>query len=254
MFSIVIACKNEVHNIARVLEGATAVSDDVVVYDSGSTDGTTELIRKSGARLVEGPWLGYGMTKQTVVTMARHEWVLCLDADEALDNELQAELRALVFKNEQTVYRIPFKNFLGSKHLKWGEWGGDSHVRLFNKKVVNWDDAPVHERLLIPNGVREVKLKGSVLHQTMRDSMEYAHKMVNYALLNADKYFKQGKKATWFKRNFSGSFSFLKHYIMELGFLDGWEGLISARMTSFYTSLKYARLYELEKQKKEDSY
>jgi hypothetical protein len=79
--------------------------------------------------------------------------------------------------------------------------------------------------------------------------VEYGNKMVKYALLNAEKYFRQGKRSPWFKRWFSPFFSFVKHYIFQLGFLDGWEGLLSARMSAFYTFLKYARLHELWKKK-----
>jgi hypothetical protein len=81
----------------------------------------------------------------------------------------------------------------------------------------------------------------------MKDTVEYSQKMVSYALLNAEKYYRQGKNANWVKRYLASPFSFLKHYIFQLGFLDGWEGLLSARMTAFYTFLKYARLHELGK-------
>ena len=89
-----------------------------------------------------------------------------------------------------------------------------------------------------------------MLHRTMNDTAEYSRKMVKYALLNADKYFRLGKKSSWTKRYISPKFSFAKHYIFQAGFLDGWEGLLSARMTAFYTFLKYARLHELWKEKK----
>jgi hypothetical protein len=134
---------------------------------------------------------------------------------------------------------------LGNKHLRWGEWGGDKHIRLFNRQVVKWDEAIIHESLQIPPTATVVQLKGHVLHRTMKDTVEYSQKMVNYALLNAEKYHRQGKRATWLKRFLAPPFSFFKYYIFQLGFLDGWEGLLSARMTAFYTFLKYARLHEL---------
>jgi glycosyltransferase involved in cell wall biosynthesis len=247
--SIVIICKNEKGNIERVLQSIVDVTDDVVVYDSGSTDGTLEVLRQFRVRVEEGPWMGFGKTKGHAVSLAAHDWVLCIDADEALDNELQQNLKTLTFGDRHTVYQISFKNLLGDKHLRWGEWGGDKHIRLFNRQVVSWDDAIIHERLQIPPAAKVVQLKGAVLHRTMKDTVEYSHKMVNYALLNAEKYHRQGKKATWTKRCIAPPFSFLKHYIFQLGFLDGWEGLLSARMTAFYTFLKYARLHELSKGK-----
>ncbi len=250
--SIVIICKNEKGNIERVLQSIVDVADDVVVYDSGSTDGTLDVLRQFEVRVEQGPWMGFGKTKGHAVSLAAHDWVLCIDADEALDEELQQSLKALSFVGNNTVYQLRFKNLLGDKHLRWGEWGGDKHIRLFNRNVVHWNDAIIHESLQIPLGATLVPLKGHVLHRTMKDTVEYSHKMVNYALLNAEKYHRQGKRATWIKRFLAPPFSFLKHYIFQLGFLDGWEGLLSARMTAFYTFLKYARLHELQRKKVEE--
>lgn len=244
-FSVVIICKNEKGNIERVLQSLVEVTDDIVVYDSGSTDGTLEVLQQFPVRVVEGPWMGFGKTKRHAVSMAYRNWVLCLDADEALDAALQQSLKNLHFEGDRIVYRLRFKNLLGEKHLRWGEWGGDRHIRLFNRTVVNWNEAIIHESLQIPPAVTVQLLKGYVLHRTMKDTVEYSNKMVQYALLNAEKYYAQGKKSTRLKRWVAPQFAFAKHYLFQLGFLDGWEGLLSARMTAFYTFLKYARLQEL---------
>ena len=249
-FSIVIVCKNEAGNIERVLKSIVGVSDDILVYDNGSTDNTLQILQQYPVRIHRGEWMGFGKTKQQAVSLAKHDWVLCLDADETIDADLQNNLRKISFSDSNTVYEILFKNFLGEKHLRWGEWGGDKHIRLFNRQKVGWDDAIIHERLLIPSAAKVIRLKGSVLHCTMKDTVEYSNKMVHYALLNAEKYYRQGKRASWTKRYLGSLFSFAKHYIFQLGFLDGWEGLLSARMTAFYTFLKYARLHELWRERK----
>ena len=189
-FSIVIICKNEKGNIERVLQNIVALTDDIVVYDSGSTDGTVEVLQQYGVRVEQGPWLGFGKTKAHAVSQAAYDWVLCLDADEAPDEELQQSLKALTLVDKNTVYRLPFKNLLGTKHLRWGEWGGDKHIRLFHRAVVKWDEAIIHESLQIPPTATVVTLKGHVLHRTMRDTVEYSQKMVSYALLNAEKYYR----------------------------------------------------------------
>ena len=245
--SIVVVCKNEAGVIERLLENVQNISDDVVVYDNGSTDGTIEILKRYHVNLHQGEWLGFGKTKHKAVTLAKNAWILCLDADETLDDGLQSELKNISFNNTATVYDISFKNFLGNKHLKWGEWGGDHHVRLFNRNQVNWNDARVHEELVLPPDVKIKKLKGSILHHTMRDVADYSTKMVQYALLNAEKYFEEGRRSTWIKRRLSPSVNFFIHHILQLGFLDGWEGYVAARMTSFYTFLKYTRLRELWK-------
>ncbi len=244
--SVVIICKNEAGVIGGVLDSVRGISQDIVVYDSGSTDGTLGVLQRYGVQVHQGPWMGYGKTKRHAVGLAKNDWILSIDADEALDALLQEELAGLTLNDTKTVYRIPFKNFLGNKYLRYGEWGGDRHIRLFNRREVNWDEAPVHESLIFPKDVQVKNLRGHVLHTTMKDTMEYSQKMVQYALLNAEKYHQQGKRSTWLKRYISPGFSFLKHYLFQLGFLDGWEGLVSARMTAFYTFLKYTRLYELQ--------
>jgi glycosyltransferase involved in cell wall biosynthesis len=250
--SIVVVCKNEAGVIERLLKNVQTISDDIVVYDNGSSDGTVEITKQYGASVYQGEWLGFGKTKHKAATLAKYDWILSLDADESLDEVLLDELSAISFTSAKTVYDIPFKNFLGNKHLKWGEWGDDHHVRLFNRTQVNWNEARVHEKLVFPPGVQIKKLKGSILHHTMRDMADYSVKMVQYALLNAEKYFAEGRRSTWIKRRISPSVNFFVHYILQLGLLDGWEGYVAARMTAFYTFLKYSRLHELWKNRQQE--
>lgn len=243
--SVVIICNNEKEIIGTTLESLAGLSDDIVVYDSGSTDGTLEIVKRFPVRLYEGHWDGFGKTKNKAIALAKYDWILSLDADEAIDGELKRSLAALELPPDQTVFDISFKTFLGDKELKYGEWGGDHHIRLFNRRQVRWDDEPVHERLLLPGPAITRKIKGFVLHRTMKDLDDYAQKMKQYAMLNAEKYRRQGKKASWFKLRLSPGFSFLHYYILRGGFLDGHSGYICAKMTAYYTFLKYARLREL---------
>jgi glycosyltransferase involved in cell wall biosynthesis len=246
VISIVIACKNEAAIIASTLQSLQGVSDDIVVYDNGSTDGTQQIIKQfTNVRLEEGVFEGFGKTKNKANALTKHDWILSLDADEAIDEELKQSLLVLQPESGKTVYDISFKSFLGDKCIKYGEWGGDHHIRLFNKKIVAWNDAPVHEELVFPTDVEVKKIKGYVLHKTMEDMKDYASKMAGYAMLNAEKYFRQGKKASWFKLRLSPGFTFFHYYILKLGFLDGHEGYVCAKMTAYYTFLKYARLKEL---------
>ncbi len=246
--SVVIICKNESDVIARSLQSLQGLTDDVVVYDNGSTDGTQELVRSFPVRLFEGNWEGFGKTKAKAVALAKYDWILGLDADEAIDEELKQVLLNWVPDNDRTVYSFAYRNFLGERHLRFGEWGRDRHIRLFNRRQVHWDDAPVHENLVMPPGTAVKKLKGHILHRTMRDLQDYRHKMVKYAMLGAQKYFEQGKKASWYKLHLSPGFNFFRHYILEGGFLDGRPGYQSARMTAWYTYLKYAKLKDLWRQ------
>lgn len=245
--SVVIICKNEADVIGKTLQSLEGLCDDIVVYDNGSTDGTQQIVKQNNVKLYEGSFEGFGKTKTKAISLAKHDWILCLDADEAINEELKRSLQQWQPENETTVYEIAFKNFFEGKHLKHGEWGRDYHVRLFNRKKVKWDEAPVHENLVLPGGVSTRRIKGFILHRTLRDVKEYRKKMKRYAMLSAEKYYRQGKKATWFKLYLSPFFTFVNYYILKLGFLDGREGYIIARMTAGYTYMKYSRLRELNR-------
>jgi glycosyltransferase involved in cell wall biosynthesis len=245
--SVVIVCKNEADVISQTLESFRGLTDDIVVYDNGSTDGTQEVIKHSGTRLVEGTWEGFGKTKNKANAMAKYDWILSLDADEAIDEELKNNLQKTDFSDDKKVYELKFKNFLGDKWLRFGEWGNDKHRRLFNRKQVSWNDAAVHESLLLPAGAKISTLPGNVLHKTAANANEYETKMRRYAELNAEKYFQQGKKTGFIKMYFAAGFSFIKNYFFKLGFLDGSEGFACARINASYTFLKHKKLKELNR-------
>ncbi len=247
-FSVVIICKNEADVIGATLQSLQGITDDVIVYDNGSTDDTLRIVQQFPVQLHRGEWEGFGKTKGKAIALAKNDWILSLDADESVDERLKQTLLQWEPENEQTVYEIAFRNFLGDKYLRFGEWGSDHHVRLFNRRTVHWDEAPVHENLVLPAGVLIRGLKGHILHRTMKDMEDYRRKMRHYAGLGAEKYFRQGKKAGWFKRKLSPVFTFFNYYILKLGFLDGRNGLTCARMTAWYTAMKYAKLKEMQKQ------
>lgn len=248
--SVVIVCKNSATVIARTIESFEGLTDDIVVYDNGSTDGTQQIIAASGAKLINGNWEGFGKTKNKANGLAKYDWILSLDADEAIDRELKNALLQLSLENENQVYDLSFKNFVGDKYLKYGEWGKDHHIRLFNKNKVSWNDAAVHEQLMILPTLQVLKIKGYVLHYTTSNFRDYEIKMNNYAMLNAEKYLLKGKKTWVGKQWFAAGFSFLKNFIFRLGFLDGRAGYDCARITARYTYLKYANLKTLTRQEK----
>lgn len=247
--SVVIICKNEADVIGATLKSFKGLTDDIVAYDNGSNDGTQEKVKLAGAKLYEGSWEGFGKTKNKANALARYNWILSLDADEAIDEELKNDLLQLELADESKVYELQFKNFLGNKWLRFGEWGNDKHIRLFNRKRVKWNEASVHEALEFPERYKTVSLKGSVFHKTAANASEYENKMRKYAELNAEVYFRRGKKDSNMKIYLSSAFSFLKNYFFKLGFLDGREGFDCARINALYTFLKYKKLNELNKTK-----
>lgn len=247
LISVVIICRNEAHIIGRTIQAAQKVSDDVVVVDSGSSDGTQSIITASGARLIETNWDGYGINKNKGVAVAKHNWILSIDADEIIDDMLVKHLQTLTPADDRVVYNILFRVFLGDKMIRFGEWANDRHIRLYNRTHVSWNEAAVHEGLLFPAGTKIVTLKGYIHHYTSKNIEDLAAKAVNYAMLNAQKYYQQEKKASWIQCRVAPAFSFIKNYFFRLGFLDGEAGFTVAKMNAWYTWLKYTRLRELNK-------
>lgn len=245
--SVVIITKNEAHIIDNTLQSLQSVTNDIVIVDSGSTDETVAICKKHNATVIETDWSGYGINKNKGIAAARYDWILSLDADEAIDEELQQSLLQVALTNDEEVFNIRFKNFFCNKWIRFGEWGFDWHIRLFNRKKVQWNNAAVHENLLFPKGVIVTKLKGNVLHYTVQNRLEYDAKTDHYARMNAKKYFIAGKKPGFFKQYFSPVFAFIQHYIFRLGFLDGGPGFIIAKTTARYTFLKYRYLKEMNK-------
>lgn len=243
--SVVIACKNEGNVIAETIKSFAGLTDDVLVYDNGSTDGTQQIVKDHGAKLLEGSWEGFGKTKNKANVLAKYDWILSLDADEAIDEELKKNLLGLGLADDMKVYEFRFKNFLGNKWLRFGDWGNDKHIRLFNRRKIKWNDAEVHESLMLPAGAKIIPVKGNVIHKTAASIQEYKHKMMKYADLNAAKYFAQGKRSNSLQIVFSALFSFIKNYFFKLGFLDGITGYHCARITAAYTFLKYKKLKKL---------
>jgi glycosyltransferase involved in cell wall biosynthesis len=247
--SIVIVCKNEAKEIGNTLTSFNGLTDNIIIYDNGSTDGTQKIVSEFGVDLQEGDWEGFGKTKNKANALGKYDWILSLDADESIDEQLKNNLLQLDLSDENKIYEFRFKTFLGNKWLKFGVWRTDSHVRLYNRKHIQWNNNPVHESLIIPETHRSEIVKGFVLHRTAANAKEYEFKMINYALLTAENYYKKGKRAGTMKKYLASYFSFIKNFIFRFGFLDGWEGLDCARIFAAYTYLKYEKLQEMTNSK-----
>jgi len=248
--SVVIITRNEAHIIGNTLRSLDGITDDIVIVDSGSTDGTLNICRQFNTTIIETGWDGYGPNKNKGIDAAKHHWILNLDADEAIDGTLKQSILQLPLQNPNEVFEIWFKNFFMNKWIRHGEWGSDKHIRLFNRTVVKWNEASVHENLMFNPQTTITQLKGHILHYTVHSLQEYEQKTIGYAKLNAQKYFNQGKRPNFIKQFLSPVFSFLQNYLFKLGFLDGKEGFLIARTTARYTFLKYAFLGQLNKTSK----
>lgn len=249
--SVVIIAKNEAAVIAQTIRSLSGLTDDIVVCDTGSTDNTIEIIRSSGARAETLPWSGFGNTKNNALAFAKYDWVFFIDADEPIDDQLKNSLLHLRLDDASVVYKVRFKNYMGDKQIRFGEWAGECKTKLFNKHFTKWDNTDIHEKILTPGGGKEIVLKGFILHQLITNLKEYADKLNKYADLVAQKYYRDGKRAGFFKLYIYPSFQFLLNYIFRLSILDGRIGFVTSFFSAYYAFLKYQRLKELSIERNE---
>jgi glycosyltransferase involved in cell wall biosynthesis len=246
--SVVIITQNEAEAITTCVNASKLITDDIIVIDNDSTDGTPGIASRLGCRVYHEHWDGYGSNKNKGISYARHDWILSIDADEVPDEELIRALHETALNNAKIVYDIRFRSYFGKKTINFGSWGRDHHIRLFNRKLVKWHETPVHETLVLPSTIQVKKLKGCLHHFSVKDSNDGYAKTIRYARLSAEKYFIGGKKATAVKLYLAPLFHFIKNYIVFLGFLDGREGWDIARLISRHTRLKYLLLRKMTEQ------
>lgn len=243
--SAVIITQDEERNIGRCLESLRGVADEVVVVDSGSSDGTEAICRAAAVRFVHHDWAGYSEQKNYANRLATHSWLLSIDADEAVSPELRDSLMRLKEHglDSATVYSVNRLNNYCGQWIRHCGWYPDARVRLWHKDVAVWDGL-VHEELRYTVQVRHAKLKGDLLHYSFYSFEDYARRQVHYAALSAHKAQEVGKKTTALGVWLRPGWTFFRNYILKGGFLDGHAGYVICRMSAFYTFLKYAQLRE----------
>lgn len=244
--SVIIIAKNEAEIIAQAILMARLVTDDIVIVDNGSTDDTVKIVAANNCRVFRENWSGYGANKNKGISQAKYNWVLSVDADEIIDEKLITSLHHLDYAREDVVYDIDFKTYFGNKLIRFGSWGRDHHIRLFNRNNVKWSEQPVHETLLFPKTTIKKKLAGYIHHYSVKDEYECREKAIYYASLSAKKYYTAGKKSNFIKLYLAPAFNFIRNYFLYLGFLDGAEGWHIAKNSAKNTWLKYHYLDNLE--------
>ena len=242
--SAVLITRNAAAVLAPCLE-SLAFADEIVVVDSGSSDATAEIAGRYGARLVQKEWLGFGRQKQYAVDQARHDWVLCLDADETVSPRLAASIQAALAAPVSPVYRMPRRNRFLGRWLSHGEGYPDWSPRLFNRMNARWSDDLVHEKVLY--AVTPGTLQGDLLHDSSDDLTAYLERQNRYTTLAARQAYELGRSAGFFHILMSPVVRFLKFYVFRLGFLDGLPGLLHISIGCMNSYLKYAKLIELRK-------
>ena len=230
---------NEERNIARAVESLRCC-DEILILDSGSVDRTVELAEKLGTRVIEAGWRGFAGQKNWAAEQAAHDWILSLDADEAVSEALEAEIWNLK-KNgpQQDAYTMPrLARYLGRWILHCG-WYPDRKIRLYDRRKAKWMGDFVHESVHV-NG-RVGHLDGNILHFTCDSLSEHMKTLERYTTLAAQELAAGKQPIGWGRLILDPPWTFLRTYFLQLGFMDGTEGLIIAYMAAFYTFLKYAK-------------
>ena len=246
--SVVLITQNAAAQLPECL-ASVAFADDVVVVDSGSSDGTPEVAARYGARVVTKEWLGFGRQKQFAVEQAAHDWVLCLDADERVSPELAASLVRALQAPTAPAYRMARCNRFLGRWLRHGEGYPDWSLRLFDRRHARWSDDEVHEKVIYAAspGAPLGTLTGDLLHESGEDLGRYLEKQNRYTALAAQELHRRGRSAGLAEIALSPLLRFFKFYLLRLGFLDGMPGLVHISIGCMNSFMKYAKLIELNR-------
>ncbi|HWP35784.1 MAG TPA: glycosyltransferase family 2 protein, partial [Thermodesulfobacteriota bacterium] len=244
--SVAMICCNEARIIDRAL-ASVAFADEIVVVDSGSTDGTLEIARRHTPHVYQHPWLGYAAQKNLAIERTRGEWILSLDADEIVEPDLAAEIQAIVAGPSPFVaYRIPRKLVFLGRVIRHGGWYPDLNLRLFRRGAGRFPPRRVHEHLRVEGPVG--RTRGALRHESHPTLEAYLDTMNRYSTLAVEEMAAGGGIPRWRVSApallLRPAATFLYRYLVLGGFLDGRPGLILNLLHSGYVLAKYAKAYE----------
>ena len=219
--------------------------DEIVIIDSGSKDKTVELCRSFGCSVFHHAIDGFGKQKIYGVSKAKNDWILCIDADELISEPLIEELQQELNKNAKdfAAFEIPLNLVFMNKVFKYGKENYSPKIRLFNKYKGTWDGAMVHETVIVKGPVK--KLKNKIFHYSYNSYSQFLKKIDLYSGLSAKKLLAKKKQKSRFIIILGLPFNFLKYYIIDRNFLNGYQGFAWAVLNSLYHFVKYLKLEEM---------
>lgn len=244
--TVLITCKDERRNIRECIESVRGIADEILVADSGSTDGTLELVHSlGGCRIIEREYINPADFKNWAIPQAAHPWVLILDADERVTPELAEEIRFLLGSRPACDgYALRRRNFLLGYKVRYSGWGTTTILRLIRRDPCRYREGWVHEEMLVPSG-KVGALSGKLAHHSCTDLESYLARMNRYTTWWARDAYAKGRRVGYFGLLFRPVVRFCYNYTVRGGFLDGIGGLFVCGLTGCYVFLKYAKLWEL---------
>ncbi len=247
----VVITYNEEENIEECLQSMHEVVDELIVVDSFSTDQTRGLAEKFNVKFIEHTFEGHIEQKNYAIDQASNDWVLSLDADERLSENLQSVIKLLRKDGAKADgYRFNRLNNYCGQWIKHGGWYPDSKIRLWNRKKGKWGGVNPHDTVVMNEGATTKAVKADILHYTYRKMEDHITQMNKFSTIAALEDHKKGKKANVIIHLiFYPILNFLKNYIIRLGFLDGYAGFVVCKNGAYYRFLKYAKLRNLNLEK-----
>jgi glycosyltransferase involved in cell wall biosynthesis len=241
--SVVIITLNEEKNIGRCLEAALRVADDLVVVDSFSTDRTKEICESFGARFIERAFTGHIDQKNFAVSQALYPYILSLDADEVLSEELKAAILRIKQHWKKDAYRMTrLTNYCGY-WIRHSAWYPDWKVRLFDRSKARWGGENPHDRIVLSPDATEGRLSGDLLHYSYSSVKQHLDQVNYFTGIASQELKAKGKKAWMWQLLLKPPFRFANMYFFRLGFLDGFAGFCIAVISSYAVFVKYTKLY-----------
>ncbi len=244
--TVLIPCKNERMNIRPCIESVRAVADEILVADSGSTDGTLDIVRSlGGCRIIEREYIDSGNFKNWAIPQAAHEWVLIVDADERVTPELAVEIKQTLAAPGRDGYRILRRNHFFGHEIRHCGWNTDDVLRLFRRDLGRYTDYGDHADVEVPSQ-NVGRLKARFLHYTYWSMEQYLRKLDRYTTQWAEQRYARGCHTNYAELLLRSPLRFFHSYVIRLGFLDGKPGLVLCLLTSFYSFTKAAKLWALD--------
>jgi len=246
--SVIIIAFNEENCIGRCIDSVKKVADEIIVLDSFSTDATVEIARSKGAIVRQEKFRGYIEQKNRALQLSSHNFVLSLDADEALDQQLVKSILAAKKKLSVKAYKMNrCANYCG-QFIRHGLWYPDQKIRLFDKRIAIWGGTNPHDKVELAQKTPVKHLKGNILHYSYKNIEDHIQQNNHFSTISARTLFERGKRSGWSKIVVNPLWAFINGYILRAGFLDGFYGFVIAINASHYTFMKYIKLYRMQRQ------
>lgn len=247
--SAVIITYNEERNIERCIQSLVGVADEIVVVDSFSKDATEAICKKYGVRFIPHAFEGHIQQKNFAIDQATHEWILSLDADEALTDELKASILQIKKDPTHNGYRFNRLTYYCGHWVKYCGWYPDTKVRLVHKAHARWTGVNPHDRLDMTGGSETGHLSGDLLHYSYYTRQDHLKQIDYFSAIASKELHQQGKKSSWLLIIVKVIAQFVKSFILKTGFLDGATGFTISRLSAFATYKKYHNLLLLQRGK-----